>query len=72
MLSAFSNQTDIVIGTPVSNRHYNGVENLIGFFVNTLALRVQIDKNMNLKDFIKSIGNKLKKLNLIKIYHLKN
>ena len=32
MLRSYSNQDDIVIGTPIANRHYNQVENSIGFF----------------------------------------
>src|SRR5262249_57077033 len=37
-----SGQDDIVIGTPVANRTCAEVEGLIGFFVNTLALRVDL------------------------------
>ncbi|MEO8381792.1 MAG: amino acid adenylation domain-containing protein, partial [Acidobacteriota bacterium] len=44
LLSRLSGQTDIVIGTPVANRQRREVENLIGFFVNTLALRVRLDE----------------------------
>ncbi len=42
LIYRYSNQNDIVIGTPIANRHYPGVEHLIGFFVNTLALRVKL------------------------------
>ncbi|BBN81233.1 hypothetical protein PA25_12180 [Pseudoalteromonas sp. A25] len=44
LLSRHSNETDIVIGTPIANREQTEVANLIGFFVNTLVLR------SNLKD----------------------
>ena len=43
LLSRLSGQTDVVIGTPVANRQRREVENLIGFFVNTLALRLRLD-----------------------------
>jgi non-ribosomal peptide synthetase component F len=33
-------QTDILIGTPVANRQRTEVEDLIGFFLNTLVLRI--------------------------------
>ncbi|HYD78164.1 MAG TPA: amino acid adenylation domain-containing protein, partial [Paucimonas sp.] len=36
-------QKDIVVGTPVANRQRSEVEHLIGFFVNTLALRVNLE-----------------------------
>ena len=38
--SRLSGQADVVVGTPVANRTRAEVEELIGFFVNTLALRV--------------------------------
>src|SRR6185295_5427151 len=37
-------QTDVVVGTPVANRQRREVENLIGFFINTLALRLRLDE----------------------------
>jgi amino acid adenylation domain-containing protein len=40
LLLRYSGQTDIVIGAPIANRRYVEIENLIGFFANTLALRV--------------------------------
>ena len=42
VLSRLSGQKDVVIGTPVANRGRAELENLIGFFVNTLALRVDL------------------------------
>ncbi|SFG85800.1 amino acid adenylation domain-containing protein [Pseudomonas syringae] len=41
LLSRFSGQDDVVIGTPVANRPRSELESLIGFFVNTLALRIR-------------------------------
>ncbi len=45
LLSRMSGQDDIVIGTPVANRQRAEIESLIGFFVNTLALRVRLDQD---------------------------
>ncbi|MGS2807680.1 condensation domain-containing protein [Nocardia sp. MW-W600-9] len=42
LLSRYSGQTDICIGTPVANRSRPELENLIGFFVNTLVLRIDL------------------------------
>ncbi|MBL8261140.1 MAG: amino acid adenylation domain-containing protein, partial [Xanthomonadaceae bacterium] len=42
-LSRLSGQDDIVVGTPVANRLRGEVQGLIGFFVNTLAIRVGVD-----------------------------
>jgi non-ribosomal peptide synthetase component F len=35
LLSRYSGQEDIVIGSPISNRNRVALEPLIGFFVNT-------------------------------------
>ncbi|PTL75059.1 condensation domain-containing protein, partial [Vitiosangium sp. GDMCC 1.1324] len=40
LLARYSGQTDIVVGSPISGRNRREVEGLIGFFVNTLALRI--------------------------------
>lgn len=45
LLSRLSGQEDVVIGTPVANRGQAQIEGLIGFFVNTLALRVDLSGN---------------------------
>ncbi|MEJ8322500.1 amino acid adenylation domain-containing protein, partial [Kosakonia sacchari] len=42
VLSRLSGQHDMVIGSPVANRSHQQLEGLIGFFVNTLALRVNL------------------------------
>ncbi|HEX2092175.1 MAG TPA: amino acid adenylation domain-containing protein, partial [Longimicrobiaceae bacterium] len=42
VLSRLSGQEDVVIGTPTANRGTREIEGLIGFFVNTLALRVEL------------------------------
>jgi amino acid adenylation domain-containing protein len=42
VLSRLSGQEDVVIGTPSANRGRAEIEGLIGFFVNTLALRVDL------------------------------
>ncbi|WP_392562287.1 amino acid adenylation domain-containing protein [Orbus sturtevantii] len=59
LLKAYSNQSDIILGTPIAGRHYLGIENTMGFFVNTLALRHKIDNNMPVIDFIKATGELL-------------
>ena len=42
LLSRYSNQSDIIVGSPIANRNYKEIESLIGFFVNTLLLRVDL------------------------------
>jgi amino acid adenylation domain-containing protein len=42
VLSRLSGQQDLVIGTPSANRGRPETEGLIGFFINTLALRINL------------------------------
>jgi hypothetical protein len=42
VLARLSGQSDVVVGTPTANRGLTEIEGLIGFFVNTLALRVEL------------------------------
>jgi amino acid adenylation domain-containing protein len=42
LLARLSGQQDVVIGSPVANRGRAEIEKLIGFFVNTLALRLDL------------------------------
>ncbi|OYE01727.1 non-ribosomal peptide synthetase [Nostoc sp. 'Peltigera membranacea cyanobiont' 232] len=42
LLSRYSGQTDLVVGSPIANRNRREIEGLIGFFVNTLALRFDL------------------------------
>ncbi|HEX5890495.1 MAG TPA: condensation domain-containing protein, partial [Pyrinomonadaceae bacterium] len=42
LLWRYTGQSDIVVGTPVANRNREELEGLIGFFVNTLALRTDV------------------------------
>jgi amino acid adenylation domain-containing protein/non-ribosomal peptide synthase protein (TIGR01720 family) len=43
LLSRYSGQTDILIGSPISNRTHPQLAQLIGFFVNTLVLRLKLN-----------------------------
>ncbi len=52
LLSRLSGQEDVVIGTPVANRQQPELEGLIGFFVNTLALRANVQTDLTLERFL--------------------
>ncbi len=57
-LSKFSNQEDIVVGSPIFGRTHKDIENLIGVFVNTLALRGKPEGHKKYIDFLKEIKDK--------------
>src|SRR5205814_4525281 len=55
LLARLSGQTDVVIGTPVANRQRREVENLIGFFINTLALRLRFDEQPSVEALLEQV-----------------
>ncbi|PQQ23211.1 non-ribosomal peptide synthetase, partial [Photorhabdus luminescens] len=52
VLSRLSGQDDVVIGTPSAGRSRREVEPLIGFFVNTLALRMDLSGELNVAELL--------------------
>ena len=45
LLSKYSGQEDIIVGTPSAGRNHSDTEGLIGMFVNTLALRSSVKQD---------------------------
>ncbi|MBS9439958.1 amino acid adenylation domain-containing protein, partial [Photorhabdus noenieputensis] len=52
VLSRLSGQDDVVIGTPSAGRSRQEVEPLIGFFVNTLALRMDLSGELTVAELL--------------------
>jgi amino acid adenylation domain-containing protein len=52
LLGRLSRQNDVVIGTPVANRGRIEIEKLIGFFVNTLAVRLDVSGTLTIKELL--------------------
>ncbi|MCA2694516.1 MULTISPECIES: non-ribosomal peptide synthetase, partial [unclassified Microcystis] len=55
LLSRYSQQTDVVIGSPIANRNRTEIEGLIGFFVNTLVLRFNLSQDPTFEDFLAQV-----------------
>lgn len=55
LLMRYSGQEDIVIGTPIANRNRVEVEPLIGFFVNTLALRLDLSGQPTFRELLEQV-----------------
>ncbi len=55
LLYKYTGQKDIVVGSPIIGRDNVQLTNLIGMFVNSLALRKQIDSSLSFKDFAKEV-----------------
>ncbi|MCE2595218.1 amino acid adenylation domain-containing protein [Motilimonas cestriensis] len=52
LLSRYSNDTDIVIGTPTANRDNDQLAPLVGFFVNSLALRTELKQQCSFNELL--------------------
>jgi amino acid adenylation domain-containing protein/FkbH-like protein len=55
VLARWSGQEDIVVGTPVAGRIHREFEGLIGFFVNTLALRTDLSGNPVFRELLSRV-----------------
>ena len=52
LMARYSGQDDIVVGSPIAGRICTEVEPLIGFFVNTVALRTDLSGNPSVRELI--------------------
>ncbi len=55
LLSRQTGREDLVVGTPVANRNRAEIEGLIGFFVNTLALRADLAGDPRLSELVERV-----------------
>jgi len=55
LLYRYSGQEDICVGTPVANRNYKELEPLVGFFINTLALRSNLGGNPGFRSLLATV-----------------
>ena len=49
LLTRYTHQEDIIIGTPVANRLHEELFGQIGFYINTLAMRNKLEQNKSVK-----------------------
>ncbi len=57
LLQRYSGQDDIVVGSPIAGRNRAEIEGLIGFFINTLALRTDLSGNPTFRDLLNQVRN---------------
>lgn len=55
LLFRYTNQTDLLVGMPIANRHYNDLQALIGYFVNTLVIRTKATGDLSFRSFLDQV-----------------
>lgn len=55
LLQRYSGQDDIVVGAPVAGRNEVEIEDLIGFFVNTIVIRTRVPEDTTFSQLLQSV-----------------
>jgi tyrocidine synthetase-3 len=55
LLYRYTGQKDIVIGTPVAGRDHEGLENQVGFYINNLVLRTEIEALKSFRNLLNNV-----------------
>ena len=55
LLSRYTGQSDIAVGSPIAGRNRQETEGLIGFFVNTLVLRGDLSNNPTFTELLRQV-----------------
>ena len=55
LLSRYTGQEDVVVGSPISGRNRTEIEGLIGFFVNTLVLRADLSGKPDFSELLRRV-----------------
>src|SRR6266850_652409 len=55
LLYRYTNQEDVVVGTPIANRTRRETEDLIGFFINTLVMRTDLSGNPSFRELLRRV-----------------
>ena len=52
LMHRYSQQADVVVGSPIANRGHKELEGLVGFFVNMLVLRSDVSGNPTFEELL--------------------
>ena len=57
VLARYSGQDDVCIGTSIANRSRPETEQLVGFLVNTLVLRIRLEENPRFEELLRRVSD---------------
>ncbi|MEK4043597.1 amino acid adenylation domain-containing protein [Paenibacillus sp. FSL H8-0048] len=55
LLSKYSGQEDILVGTPIAGRQHADVQNMVGMFVNTLVMRGYPRGSLSFREYLEEV-----------------
>ena len=55
LLYRYTREKDVIIGFPIAGRSHKDLENQIGLYLNTLALRINLDTGETIEDLLKRV-----------------
>ena len=55
LLHRYTKQTDILVGLPITNRNHKSLQDLLGFFVDTVVLRTQFEENNTFSELLSKV-----------------
>ncbi len=58
LLHKYSHQQEIILGTPIAGRTHPDTQDMLGMFVNTLAIKGELAPEQSFLDFLESIKSK--------------
>ncbi len=77
LLSRYNNTDDVVFGTVVSGRPsaINGIENMVGLFINTIPVRLQMEKDATFADLFLAVQQnalEAERYDYVPLYEIQN
>jgi hypothetical protein len=55
LLSKYTNQTDIIVGSPAAGRRHNDLDSIVGMFINVLLMRNTVDPKKSFGEFLEEV-----------------
>ena len=55
LLHRYTGETDLIVGTAIAGRNRRELEGVVGFFANTLALRVPVDGDPDFRELVRRV-----------------
>jgi non-ribosomal peptide synthetase component F len=69
LLYRYTNQADILVGTPMLERPGREFKGVVGYFVNSVVLRASLSENLTFKDLLAQLSSKVKEAQRHQDYH---